>query len=194
MAAQAPDPKARRKQNAQHAAWLASRESRYLARIAARRGAPPGEIADVVQDGLVDFLRSFPGPDDDPTKVRAFAGRCVERRALKRWRRARRKEDQLTTLSELDPGDRGVARREASLADDGSLDPLAAQLSREEAAEARELLGELPADQRMAVVLRAAGYSTEEICDRLGVSERGLRKRITKAHLTLERLRRERDL
>jgi RNA polymerase sigma factor (sigma-70 family) len=192
MAERATERKQRSEQNARHCAWLAREEWAYLARIARRRGAPADEVDDVVQDGLVDVLRSFAGPDDDAEKIRAFAGRCVERRALKRWRRARRKEDQLSPLPELDLGDVVGTTIAKSVADEDAIDPAEAFLTSEEVSMERELLLELPEDQRAALVLRAAGYSTEEICRRLDVSPRALRKRVTKANERLARLRRER--
>ena len=55
----------------------------------------------------------------------------------------------------------------------------------------RELVLELPAEQRTAVVLRAAGAETPEICRSLDVSPRRLRKLVGKANRQLDRRRGE---
>jgi DNA-directed RNA polymerase specialized sigma24 family protein len=95
-------------------------------------------------------------------------------------------------LPEIDLGDVVGTTVAKSVVDEDAMDPAEAFLTSEEVSMARKLLLELPEDQRAALVLRAAGYATEEICQRLDVSPRGLRKRVTKANERVARLRRER--
>ena len=169
--------------NARLCDWLARERRSKLAAIARRHGIARQDVEDVIQDALLDMLRSFPGPDHRDY-ASAYAARCVERRALNRRRRIARKEAPLSPLPER------VGERPArELADPRCVDPADLHLDREELRRPRERLLELPAEQRAAVVMRAAGGNTAEICRSLGVSPRRLRKLLGKANRQLARRR-----
>jgi RNA polymerase sigma factor (sigma-70 family) len=188
MAERAPRAPEDAERNARLCAWLAAERWSKLAAIAYRHGIARQDVEDLIQDALVDVLRSFPGPDHHDY-ASAYAARCVERRALKRRRRIARKEAPLSPLPGTDvPND---STRLAELAHPQAVDPADLCVDRDELRLARKVLLELPCEQRAAVALRAAGADTSEICRSLGVSPRRLRKLVGKAHRELDRRRGE---
>src|SRR4051794_14104022 len=90
--------------NARLCDWLARDRRAKLVAIVHRHGIAPQDVDDVIQDALLDVLRSFPGPDHRDY-ASAYAARCVERRALKRHRRISRKEAPLSPLPGPRAGD-----------------------------------------------------------------------------------------
>ena len=93
-----------------------------LAAIAYRHGIERQDIEDVIQDALLDVLRSFPGPDHRDY-VSAYAARCVERRALNRRRRiARARRRPSPRFPGRTPRRRRHEQR-AELADPQAVDP-----------------------------------------------------------------------
>ena len=180
--------------NARLCDWLARERWSKLVAIAYRYGIQRQDIDDVVQDALLDVMRSFPGPDHRDY-ASAYAARCVERRALKRRRRIARKEAPLSRLPAVDAGGpEGATVNGAALADSEAVDPADVCIDRAELQLPRELLLELPTDQRAAIVLRVAGAETAEICRSLEVSPRRLRKLIGKANRELDERRGQLDL
>ena len=190
MDERSPAESSRAERNAAHVAWLASERAVRLRAIARRVGIAAQDLDDVVQSALLGVLRSFPGPDDE-AHVYSYAAACVERQARNRRRRIARKEVQLSPIEDLDLGERVRHRLRRELADPEASDPEDLALDRAELETPRELLLELPPAERTALVLRAAGASTEEICRALEVSPRALRKLIGKARRRLEVRRRQ---
>lgn len=176
--------------NAHLCAWLANERWSKLAAIAHRHGIARQDVEDVIQDALLDVLRSFPGPDHHDY-VSAYAARCVERRALNRKRRIARKEAPLSPLPGPSRDDRPGRAAAPELVNPHALDPAELLADRGELSVPRKLILELPTEQRAAVVLRAAGAETSEICRSLGVSPRRLRKLVGKANRQLARRRSE---
>lgn len=171
-----------RTRRAQLAERIARNEPARLQAVASRRGVPRGDLDDVVQSALVDFLRSFSGPYDQAHAL-SYLFRCVQNRALNydRWRRRRR-----APLVDLHGDDGDEPDRVDALAASRS-DVLDRVLEREEHAAALARLGELPKELREVVSLRGLGYSTDEIAALTGRSHRGVRKRIERANRALAR-------
>jgi RNA polymerase sigma factor (sigma-70 family) len=154
--------------------------------IARRRGIDSVLAADVVQQALLAFLNSFPGPDERG-RACAYLARCVESAAWKAMRRERRKPT--AALPEYDHADRhGTPSPSEALADLEASDPEERTLEREAARLARVRLRELPPEQRAALLLSAAGYRTSESARILGISERAYCKRIERGNRRLRGL------
>lgn len=173
-----------RERNARLADWIAREKIAYLNVVARRKGAPEWQIDDVVQSGLANFFRAFPGPDVRE-KALAYCARCVASEASKARRRQARKESHDTPIPELVRGDFVGTEDAVALADDGAVDPAARAVERERIAELRARLSGLPEDQRALLALVAAGYGHAEIARMSGLSERQIRKRIHKANRSL---------
>ena len=67
------------------------------------------------------------------------------------------------------------------LIDPDAADPLDVVTRREDVEMARKRLAELPAVEREILALGAAGYGNPEIAEIVGLSERAVRKRVTRA-------------
>jgi RNA polymerase sigma factor (sigma-70 family) len=169
---------------------LAQERHRQLLAIA-RRGGVDADIAeDVVQTALLDVLRAFPGPDD-PRQAYLYAARCVQNEASHARRRFARKESRNVAMPESVLKDRANGKRDVALIDADASDPLELAIAREAVVERRQRLLELPADQRAVLALGAAGFGTAEIARMLGLSERGVRKRVERANRALRNFDRE---
>ena len=165
---------------------LAQERRPQLLAIARRSGVDSDSTEDVVQAALLDVLRSFPGPDDS-RQAYLFAAKCVENQARHARRRFARKESQNVEFPTQTLKDFAGGKREVALVDRETTDPLELAVAREAAADRREKLLALPADQRAVLVLSAAGFRTAEIARLLGLSERGVRKRVERANRTLRK-------
>jgi RNA polymerase sigma factor (sigma-70 family) len=116
------------------------------------------------------FRRMKAGPDEfeDPRSLVAFLARAAKNKVIDEYRRAASKK--------------GDMRREEPLWGDGERPrEIAGPVdSPSEIVEAREELGRLldmlPEDRQVMVRLKAQGLSTREIGERLGVSERTVRR------------------
>lgn len=170
--------------NARLADWIARERAAYLYAVARRSGAPDWQLADVVQSGLSNFLRAFPGPDVREAAL-AYCASCVASEASKARRRYARKESHNSSIPERERGDLAGSAAEVALADVEALEPADIVVERARIAELRKLLAELPEDQRAVVILSAAGYAAAEIAQLRGLSERQVRKRIEKANRRL---------
>jgi RNA polymerase sigma factor (sigma-70 family) len=169
-----------RTRTAQLADSIARNEPARLRAVASRHGVPTGELDDVVQSALADFVRAFPGPYDQAHAL-SYTFRCVQNRALKyhRWR-ARRQ----APLVDLYVDDCGEA--DAIDAVGGSEpDPAERVLERDDYRRSLSRLYELPQELRQIVALRGLGYSGAEIAALTGQSHRAVRKRIESANRLL---------
>jgi RNA polymerase sigma-70 factor (ECF subfamily) len=176
MAARAPSDEQRRARTAPLVEWLAGEEWSALERVARRSGAPSDAVADVVQSALLSVLRSFPGPFKHDNVLR-YACRCAQREA---WDVARRRSrtHARTATTPID----GLVEEPPAPSDS---EPYAVALRAAELSEARAALRELPAQERAALVLLAAGFERAQVRRALGVSERGLRKRVERGNRRL---------
>lgn len=180
-----PTPHRDPEQNAPLVDYLARERYGWLCALAQRWGTDRDSADDVAQSALLDVLRSFPGPHETSYVV-AYAARCVRNRAFKLHRRHSRKESHNAPMPELEGSDRIGSGREVGLADTSQPGPLELLIAAESSAEARDLLAELPEDQRTVVVLVAAGFSHEEIVEHTGLTPRAIRKRIGRANRRLK--------
>lgn len=165
--------------NARLADWIAREKGAYLRATARRAGAPEWKLEDVVQAGLLDFCRAFPGPDIRE-KALAYCAACVASEASKARRRYARKESNESAMPE-----RAETFEPVALEDPAAADPADAVIERERLAQLRERVQALPNDQRAVIVLAAAGYSPAEIAELRGLTVRQVRKRIEKANRRL---------
>jgi RNA polymerase sigma factor (sigma-70 family) len=176
MAARAPNDQERHARTAPLVEWLAREEWNALARAARRSGAPLDAVADVVQSALLSVLRSFRGPYER-RQIRGYTYRCVQREAWDVARRARPRYGGTTAVPVDDVLDEAAAPPDA--------EPLAATLRADVVREAHAALGELPPDERAALVLLAAGFERAEVRRALGLSERAIRKRVERGNRRL---------
>ena len=177
MASRADTERERRAANAALVDWLAREESRHLEAAARRAGVEPDAVADVVQSALIGVLRFFPGPPERDA-IRGYAYRCVQTEAWKLHRTRQRHQSQDVTLER-------VAEPEL----DEDEEPSSLVIRADEVREAAALLAELPATERAALVLLAAGFEREQVRRVLGLSERALRKRVERGNRRLRELR-----
>ena len=161
--------------------WLARERQARLIAVARRAGVPAQDAADVVQTALLNVIRFFPGPDV-ADNVFAYAAKAVAGTASKHHRRNRRKEGRNVAIGEERGRSEEPQGRVFGLHDPSEPDPLERALERLDAQQRRAALRGLPAEQRAALVLSAAGYRLEEIAAALGLSVRATRKRIEKGN------------
>jgi RNA polymerase sigma factor (sigma-70 family) len=164
--------------NARLAERLATTKHSYLQSTARRAGAPDWQVEDVVQAGLLDFYRAFPGPDV-PAKALGYCAACVASQARKARRRYSRKEGNEQPMPEFETGD------PISMADTTVVDPAEAVVDGERVGFLRARLSQIPEDQRAVILLAAAGYNPGEIAQLRGLTTRQVRKRIEKANRRL---------
>jgi RNA polymerase sigma factor (sigma-70 family) len=173
-----------RERNVRLADWIAREAMTYLNVVARRAGAPEWQLDDVVQSGIADFLRGFPGPDVRE-KALAYCGRCVASQASKARRRFARKESHEAPVPEREGGEVLGGVDEVTLRDGEGLDPAEAIVEHERLVELGRRLEELPEDQRAILFLGALGYGLEEIAKLRGLSVRQVRKRVEAANRRL---------
>jgi RNA polymerase sigma factor (sigma-70 family) len=167
---------------------IASESYDTLRGVAYNAGARGEQIEEAVQQGFAQLMSAFPGDPSDVVGVRRYLVRCVQSAVWKIQRTDRRRERWLAVEEERDrfeqrAGD--VARAEG--VDAG--EPIERILAQEALAGARELLWQLPDEWATVLLLSAAGYGAAEIGERLGLSERQVRKRVQKANARLAELR-----
>jgi RNA polymerase sigma factor (sigma-70 family) len=153
---------------------FARTETGRLRGVAGRAGLGGPARDDAVQQGFLAFPRSFPGDPDDRACAFSYLARSVQTAAWHILRADGRHE-------------RRVAAARAAHEPAGP-DLLEGRLAADEVEWARALLSQLPAEERAVLFLGAAGFSPEEIAERLGLSKRQVRKRVTKANRRLREL------
>lgn len=135
---------------------------RYAVRVACRFGASESDAEDLAQDVLLKLWLA----GDHVAKPRAWVRTVVRHELAKVHRR------------------RNALSVDAAPKTHSNLEKLAvARLA------LSEYLGQLPARQRQAVVLRAEGFSQREIAARLGSTPRAVERVIARARRTLRKLR-----
>lgn len=153
---------------------LARTETARLRSVAGRSGLRGSARDDAVQQGFLAFLRSFPGDPADRAGAFSYLARSVQTAAWHILRADGRHE-------------RRVAAARSAYEPAGG-DLLEGALAAEGVGRARTLLAGLPPEERAVLFLGAAGFSPEEIGERLGLSKRQVRKRVTKANRRLREL------
>lgn len=182
-----PTPHRDPQKNAHLVDYLARERHAFLCAVARREGIEPQAVDDVVQSALFDVLRSFPGPHETHYAT-AYAARCVRSEAWKHHRRHARKESRNVPPNERERSDLLGTPVDLGLAEPSESDPLEIVIAGEASRDERELLMALPQDQRTVLLLIAAGLSHEEVAERLGISMRGVRKRVGRANRRLREL------
>jgi len=176
-----------RERNARLVESLYRTSAAKLGRIAARHGIRGEAIEDVVQSALLGILRSYRGPDD-AAQLYSYAARAVQNEAGKVHRRHARKESRLVAPPTTPRGNFVHEHEQVWPADIEAADPLECVIAAESVAGAIERLRELPEPERAILLLGAAGYGVAEIAERVGLSERAVRKRVTRANARLREL------
>jgi RNA polymerase sigma-70 factor (ECF subfamily) len=124
-------------------------------------------------------MRSGPGTFEDPRHLVTFLAQVARNKVVDQYRRAASRKQDMHREEPLEAG--GVPPREL----------VADQDTPSELAEAKEAFGRLrdllPADRREILGLKVEGLSTREIGERLGMSERTVRR-------ALEDLRRRAEI
>lgn len=152
-----------------------------LRRIAASIAGDQAD--DAVQAACLGFLRAFePGAAHGGYEgAYRYLARATANSASKLIRSDQRRRRGLPPVARLDEYDEPVER---AIGD--APDPSDVVLRSEEIAVELALLASLPEDQQRVLIDRAAGYSPQEIQQRIGISSRQYRKRIEKANRCLE--------
>jgi RNA polymerase sigma factor (sigma-70 family) len=192
VAADDPHPSERDRQGARQLAERFARERGTALRAVARHhGADINDIADVVQEALVGFIRHFPGDAGDERGAWSYLCRAVQTRAWRIQRTARRRP--VSRLPEHERPELTGHPTEETVSNVASADPLERAVEREALATRRALLNRVPAEWRAPILLSAAGYGTTEIAQMLSLTERQVRKRIEKANARVRHLQRVRE-
>jgi RNA polymerase sigma factor (sigma-70 family) len=182
---------ARRESNRAIVDDFARERYRLMLAIARQHGACDQAGEDVVQQALLGFLQSFPGPDE-LSSAWSYLCRCIASAAWKAARRERRKP--VAPLPEYPHTDSvGRARAAEGLTDLDAPDPADRAIEREAARLAADRLRELAPDQSAALLLSATGYRHPEAARILGISERAVRKRNERGNRRLRELRSEEE-
>lgn len=164
--------------------WLALKQYTRLRVVARRRGVAEQDVEDIVQEALSNVMRSFKGPDVEAS-VLDYACRAVENTALKAYRRRQRKESHNVAIGDERPGPLEERQTVRGIFDPSASDPLEQAIASQAASELRQKLDRLPEEQRLALILSAAGFGLAEVAARLGLSVRATRKRIEKGNRAL---------
>lgn len=167
-------PEVRRPRAAKIASELLGNRSEYtrFVRLAASRMVNPSEAEDVVQSAAASFIQSFDpfGPESKPIPyfVTAVLGHAAKaNRALarhpERYGRARLNDETPLVEAQHDEGSGEVL----DLIAGGDV--------------AKRVMAALPPRERMLIGMQQLGFERDEIAAALDVSDRGLRKIITRA-------------
>jgi len=157
-----------------------------LRSIARRYGIADEQVDDIVQSAVVAVLGAYRGPAD-PGQLYRYTATAVRTAAAKAHRRHRRKESRVASTPVGEQGDLAAADVESQL-DVHAPDPAELAITHESAGAAGDRLRDLPELERTILVLGAAGYGNAEIAAITGLSERAVRKRVTRAHRRLRGL------
>jgi RNA polymerase sigma factor (sigma-70 family) len=161
------------------------REQRGRLRAVARRhGAGPDQVDDIVQSALAAVISAYRGPAslDDLFSYTAVAVRTA---VWREHRRYERKESHQIAMPSQERNDMLGSSEEIALVDPDAADPLDLISRREDVEQARRRLAELPVIEREILALGAGGYGNPEIAAIVGLSERAVRKRVTRARRRL---------
>lgn len=147
-----------------------------LIRYAASRLRNPCDADDVLQAACIAFLRFYRPEGEGEQREAAARGYLYA-----------------AIASAASKHQRTLARKPLAGAVDFDLDSfVGAEPDVDDVADSREklshllrLVARLPERQRIIVSLQAAGYSTAEVCELLGISERARRRAVSKANRAL---------
>lgn len=143
----------------------------------------PHDAADLAQEAFLKVYRALPAFRGDAL-FSTWLFRIVTNTCLDGRRRARRRPP-VISLSQP-PGNESKAPAELP---DNSNDPQDSYLQMEMRQEMQALLGQLPAAQRLVLVMRdLEGYSYEEIAAALNISPGTVKSRLHRARLRLRDL------
>jgi RNA polymerase sigma-70 factor, ECF subfamily len=149
--------------------------SARLVRLAARLMGSVEEGEDIVQEAYLRAYRSLvDGSFDGRSRVQTWLGRIVTNAAIDALRSRRRREERDVALGSAPNWGDGASLAEARVA----------------LAELDGWLGELPAEQRIALTLKAVeGMSSGEIADSMGTSEGAVEQLLVRARTALRKRR-----
>jgi RNA polymerase sigma-70 factor (ECF subfamily) len=138
------------------------------------------EAEDVAQETFIRLWRSGPASSQDPSQVSAWVYRTSTRLAVDRLRQRRRRE----------PVAPAHAEAEAGAEDAASGDDLAARVQARQEVErfARALTEQ---ELEVALLHRVDGLTQPEVAEVVGVSERTVRRLLTRLDTRLQALRTE---
>jgi RNA polymerase sigma factor (sigma-70 family) len=152
--------------------------------VARRYGIAADQVEDVVQSAIAAVLGAYRGPAD-LDQLFSYTATAVRNGASKAHRRHARKESHLAAMPTQERNDLVGTDLEVALIDPEASDPAELVVRREQLEAARERIADLPELEREILVLGAAGYGNREIAAIVGLSERAVRKRVTRARRRL---------
>ena len=143
-------------------------------KLAVSIGVPYDDVEDIVMEAFWSFYRAdYIGKLENEKAIKAMLARIVENKCIDYFRREKRSigpnEDE--DVSELD-----------YIADHTKYDPLQAVISRESCGQIYEVLDGLKKPWKdVTVMYFIQGFTTEEICERLEITNDMCRSRISRA-------------
>lgn len=154
--------------------------SARLVRLAARLMGSVEEGEDIVQEAYLRAYRSLvDGSFDGRARLQTWLGRIVTNAAIDALRSRRRREERDVALGAGSSWEGVPSADGASLAE-----------ARVALAELDGWLGELPAEQRIALTLKAVeGMSSGEIAESMGMSEGAVEQLLVRARTALRKRR-----
>jgi RNA polymerase sigma factor (sigma-70 family) len=152
--------------------------------VARRYGMPADQVDDAVQSALAAVMAAYRGPAN-LDQLFSYTATAVRHTVARTHRRHARKESRLAAMPTQERNDLVGTRQELAFIDPDASDPADLVVRREETKVARERLAKLPAIEREILLLGAAGYGNPEIAEIVGLSERAVRKRVTRARRRL---------
>jgi RNA polymerase sigma factor (sigma-70 family) len=156
------------------AARIAEESSEMLRGVAYNAGARDEQIDDAVQQGFAQLMSAFPGDPAHVVGIRRYLVRCVQSSVWKIQRTDGRRQRWLVADDARDRLERRAG--DGARAEGMDLgEPIERVLAQEALAGARDLLQQLPEEWAAVLLLKAAGYGTAEIGERLGLSTRQVR-------------------
>lgn len=155
-----------------------------LCSVARRQGIAADQVDDVVQSAMAAVLGAYRGPAE-ADQLFSYTATAVRNCAWKAHRRHGRKESHLAAMPTHQLNDRVGTDQEVAFIDPEASDPADLVVLRETLEAERKRLAKLPEIEREILVLGAAGYGNREIAAIVGLSERAVRKRVTRARRRL---------
>lgn len=163
---------------------LYRRRGEALRSVARRYGIAADQVDDVVQSAMAAVLGAYRGPAE-ADQLFSYAATAVRTAVAKLHRRHARKESHLAAMPTQERNDLVGTDQELAFVDPEASDPAEVVIRRADHASARALLETVPVIERTILVLGAAGYGNREIAAIVGLSERAVRKRVTRARRRL---------
>jgi RNA polymerase sigma-70 factor (ECF subfamily) len=173
-----------RERNARLIEELYRRRGAALRSLARRYGTDPDQVDDVVHSAVAAVLAAYRGPAEID-QLFSYAATAVRTTVAKLHRRHARKESHLAAIPTQERNDLVGTDQELAFVDPEACDPAEIAIRRADHARARELLRSLPTIERTILILGAAGFGNGEIASMVGLSERAVRKRVTRARRRL---------